>query len=143
MAFDIQELTLANRSLLDNIGHDVFDHNIIADQLQAFLDDPRHLMYVATAAGLVVGMASAVEYFHPDKKAQLFINEVGVATTHRRKGIGRALVTQLIEVAKDRHCSYAWLGTENSNTAAQACFGMVPGAGTPQSFLLYEWDFEE
>ncbi len=143
MTIDIQELTLANQSYLNNIGHDVFDHDIIADQLRAFLDDPRHLMYVAIDADLVVGMASAFEYFHPDKQAQLFINEVGVASTHRRQGIGRALVTKLIGVAKDRECSYAWLGTEETNTAAQACFGSVSSGEKPQSFLLYEWDLED
>jgi predicted GNAT family acetyltransferase len=60
-------------------------------------------------------MASAVEYFHPDKPPQLWINEVGVALSHRKQGIGRQLVQKLVASAKDRGCIYAWLGTEGSN----------------------------
>jgi aminoglycoside 6'-N-acetyltransferase I len=36
--------------------------------------------------GLVVGMASAFEYFHPGKPPQMFVNEVGVTPAHQRRG---------------------------------------------------------
>jgi ribosomal protein S18 acetylase RimI-like enzyme len=87
-------------------------------------------------------MASAVEYFHPDKPPQLWINEVGVALSHRKRGIGRQLVQELVASAKDRGCVYAWLGTNTDNVAAQACFSSVPEVETPQPFLLYEWELE-
>ena len=53
--------------------------------------DPRHLMLVAIEDDLVVGMASAVEYFHPDKPPQMWINEVVVSPAWQRRGTGRAL----------------------------------------------------
>ena len=55
-----------------------------------FLADSRHHLAVAVDEGRVVGMASAVHYVHPDKPPELWINEVGVAPTHRGLGIGRA-----------------------------------------------------
>jgi len=55
--------------------------------LEAFLNDARHVMFVAVESGQVVGMGSAVEYFHPDKPPQLWINEVGVAPAFQRRGI--------------------------------------------------------
>jgi len=140
---DIVTLTADNAGLLDTVAPDVFDHAIDAEQLAAFLDDPRHVMVLAVADGTVVGMASAVEYFHPDKMPQLWINEVGVAPTHRRLGIGRRLVQALIDLAEVRGCTYAWLGTENDNVSGKACFSSVPEGEPPQPFLLYEWDLED
>jgi aminoglycoside 6'-N-acetyltransferase I len=88
-------------------------------------------------------MASAVEYFHPDKSPQLWINEVGVAPTHRRRGIGRALVLELVAEAESRGCICAWLGTDSDNESGKACFSSIPGVSAPQAFLLYEWDLED
>jgi len=143
MAINIQILTAANQDLLNNIGDEVFDHDILPDQLRAFLDDPRHVMCLATDTEMVVGMASAIEYFHPDKEPQLFINEVGVASTHRCRGIGRELIEKLIDIGEDRGCVYVWLGTDMDNLPAQACFKAVPEGENPQTFLLYEWDLED
>lgn len=138
----IQQLTTANKQCLDRLAPEVFDNAIDPVQLARFLSDPRHLMLVAIEDGLVVGMASAVEYFHPDKPPQMWINEVGVSPAWQRRGIGRALTAALVEAARQRGCAYAWLGTDRDNTAAQACFRSVPDVEPPQPFLLYEWELE-
>lgn len=142
MSVNIELLTSANCDVLNRIGSEVFDEAIDPKYLKLFVDDPRHIMYLAVDENTVVGMASAVEYFHPDKAPQLWINEVGVASTHRRKGIGRMLVETMIDAAEERGCIYAWLGTDTNNTPAQACFSSVKDVEIPQSFLLYEWDLE-
>jgi len=142
MQHDIRPLTRDSAGLLDRIAEDVFDEPIRPASLDAFLDCPRHVMFLAVADGGVVGMASGVEYFHPDKAPQLWINEVGVARDYRRRGIGRALVQALVDEARRRGCSYAWLGTAHDNAAGRACFSSVPGASQPQHVLLYEWDIE-
>jgi ribosomal protein S18 acetylase RimI-like enzyme len=133
----------ANGPLLDTIAPDVFDHPVRPDYLADFLGDPRHLMFVAIEAGVVVGMATAFEYFHPDKPPQLFINEVGVSPAWQKRGIGRELTARLVAESKRRGCQYAWLGTETDNLAAQRCFASVPDVEAPKPFLLYEWDSED
>ena len=143
MTVRIVKLSNDNADVLRHVADDVFDHAIIPAQLRAFLDDPRHVLFVAQDADTVVGMASAFEYFHPDKQPQLFINEIGVAPTHQNQGIGRQLISALIETAKSRGCVFAWLGTEDNNLPAQACFAAVPGGAEPQPFLLYEWKIED
>ncbi len=140
MSVKIQRLSDANAELLKNIAPDVFDHSINPQYLEAFLADPRHMMCLAVDEHTVVGMASAVEYFHPDKPPQLWINEVGVASTHRCRGIGRELVGWMIKTARARNCVYAWLGTDTDNAAGQACFAAVAEGEKPQPFLLYEWE---
>ena len=142
MSIEIVLLSNANAELLKDIAPEVFDYEINPQYLKAFLGDPCHIMYLAIDNKVVVGMASAVEYFHPDKPPQLWINEVGVALSHRKRGIGRQLVQKLVETAKDRGCVYAWLGTDTDNVAAQACFSSVPEGEPPQHFLLYEWELD-
>jgi len=140
MTTDIVSLSQSNAALLNNVAPDVFDNAIDPKSLAAFLADPRHLMVVAVQDGIIVGMATAFEYFHPDKPSQMFVNEVGVTPAHQRRGIGRKLVEALLDNAHARGCVFAWLGTATDNTAAQACFASVPRSTKPQPFLLYEWD---
>lgn len=125
--------------LLENIAEDVFDHAINPSSLNAFLDCPRHVMMLAVVEGQVVGMASAVQYFHPDKPPQLWINEIGVTPSQRNRGIGRQLIQSLIDKAKEMACQVAWLGTDEDNFAAQHCFNAIDNGQTTQKFLLYEW----
>ncbi len=137
---DIVQLCSENAQLLSAVAAEVFDEAILPLQLEAFLSCPRHFMVLAIDRGMVVGMASAVEYLHPDKPPQLWINEVGVTPSRRNEGIGRLLVQSLIDIGKSRGCAYAWLGTARSNVPAQRCFATVPNGDCPSEFLLYEWD---
>ena len=143
MSWRIELLDKGNSSLLENLDDDVFDEAIDPAQLAAFVADPRHILAMAIINEEVVGMASGVECFHPDKQPQLFINEVGVSGAHQRQGIGRALVQRLLEEAKRRGCESAWLGTEDDNIAARACYNAVPGGKEPESFVLYEWELPD
>ena len=128
-----------NAHLLNNIAKEVFDHKIDLSSLESFLECPRHIMLLAVEDDLVIGMVSAVEYFHPDKSSQLWINEIGVTSNQQNKKIGRQLINQVIELGKKRGCKYAWLGTDVDNFNAQRCFASVPNGTKPERFLLYEW----
>ena len=80
-------------------------------------------------------MASAVEYVHPDKPPQLWINEVGVAPTHQRRGIGRRLLAAILAHGRALGCTEAWLGTEEDNGSAR---GLYEDAGaSSEPFVLY------
>ena len=133
------DLTAETAGLLDRCAPEVFEADILPDSLAAFLDDPRHLMVLAVAEGVVIGKASGTELFHPDKPPQLFINEVDVTPDWQRRGVGRALVAEIVRRARARGCSYAWLGTAVENAGGNACFGRVPGVERAEDFVLYEW----
>ena len=145
VARDLMEIKLlnsTNRSLLDRVAPDVFDNAIDASCLDEFIACPRHALAMAVDDGRVVGMASGFEYFHPDKKRQFFINEVGVAPSHRNQGVGRRLVACLLDHARHRGCYSAWLGTEKANIPGIRCFSSVPNVQPAQDFVLYEWALE-
>ena len=87
-------------------------------------------------------MASAVHYVHPDKPAQLFVNEVGVAPTHHRRGIGRRLLVALLARGRELGCTEAWVATEPGNTAARALYSTTGGVEDPEPFVLYTFPLD-
>ncbi len=113
---------------LSNVAPDVFDDPLVPSSAREFLNDPRHRIVVAIDNGVVVGFVSAVVYLHPDKSApELWINEVGVAPTHQGQGLGKRLMQQMLDEAKQSGCKEAWVLTERHNTAAMALYKSVDG----------------
>lgn len=128
----------ADAGVLDRVASDVFDNAVDPRWTHEFLADPRHHLAVALLRGQVVGMASAVHYVHPDKPPELWVNEVGVATSHRGQGIGRRLLEALFAHARSLGCSEAWLGTEEGNTAARHLYASVGGREEPMVYVTFD-----
>lgn len=113
--------------VLHRVAPDVFDEPIDPRWAAEFLADPRHHLAVAIDGDQVVGMASAVHYVHPDKPPELWVNEVGVAGSHWRRGIGRRLMGVLLGRGRELGCHQAWVGTDESNLAARRLYASVGG----------------
>jgi ribosomal protein S18 acetylase RimI-like enzyme len=137
MAVTIRLLGPNDGAVFDRVAHGVFDLPVQSALTQEFLTDDRHHMMVALDDGEVVGMISAVHYVHPDKPAQLWINEVGVAPSHHRQGIGRLLLDAMLAHGRTLGCTEAWLGTEETNVAARRLYESA--GAVAESFLLYEF----
>ncbi|HEX5244276.1 MAG TPA: GNAT family N-acetyltransferase [Tepidisphaeraceae bacterium] len=136
-AIEIKVLRKSDRNTLSNVARGVFDNAINLKSTLEFLRDPRHHMAVALENGLVVGMASAVHYVHPDKAPELWINEVAVAKTHRRQGVGSALVAQLLEIGRRHGCVEAWVLTEQNNRAAIRLYSSQGGKRAPKDPVMF------
>ena len=133
MAVEIRVLRSGDESFLSNVAPEVFDNPINRDFTREFLQDPRHHIAVAIDTGVVVGFASGVHYVHPDKAPEMFINEVGVAPTHRRRGVGREVLLALLRVARSHKCANAWVLTDETNEAAVALYTSVGGTEGAES----------
>ena len=127
MTIDVRLLQAADARLLGAVADDVFDKPVRPDQARVFLADPRHHIAAALDDGRVVGFASAVHYLHPDKPPELWINEVGVASGHQRRGVGQALVDCLLAHARRLGCAEAWVLTEPESTPARALYRAAGG----------------
>jgi aminoglycoside 6'-N-acetyltransferase I len=135
MPIDIRLLGPDDAGVLQRMAPDVFDAPLDPHWVGEFFDDPRHHLVVALDGDVVVGMISAVDYVHPDKAPQLWINEVGVAPSHRRQGIGRRLVDAMLAHGRALGCTEAWLGTEEHNEPARRLYEGSGGQAEP--FVLY------
>ncbi len=127
MAIEIKVLQRGDESILMNVAAEVFDNPIDAERTREFLEDHRHHIAVAIDDGLVVGFASGVHYVHPDRPPRLWINEVGIAPTYRRGGLGKAVLRALFQVGRSHNCTLAWVLTDRSNVAAMALYSSVGG----------------
>lgn len=128
---EIKLLHPTDSDILNNVATDVFDDPIVPSSAQEFLNDPRHRLVVALDDNLVLGFVSAVIYLHPDKPApELWINEIGVAPTHQRQGIGKLLLRHLLDHAKQSGCTEAWVLTDRENIAAMAMYKSAGGEET-------------
>lgn len=119
------------------IGQDVFDEAINSEGLAAYLAAPGHLLVLALDGELVVGQCAAVVHRHPDKATELYVDEVGTASTHRRQGIARRMVEEMFDWGREVGCQEAWLGTELDNGAANALYRSL--GGQDEAMAYYEF----
>ena len=96
--------------------------------------------------GSVVGFASGVHYVHPDKPAELWINEVGVAPSHQRRGLGKRLLHAIFARGRELGCREAWVLTSHANGPAVRLYeaaGGVDMADPPVMFTFRLADTKE
>jgi aminoglycoside 6'-N-acetyltransferase I len=138
MAVAIKVLGADDAGVLQQVAPDVFDDPIQAARAEEFLTDGRHHLAVAVEDGVVVGFVSAVHYVHPDKaRPELWINEVGVAETHRRRGLGKRLLHAVFDVARRIGCTEAWVLTDRANTAAMRLYSSAGSAEVPTDHVMF------
>lgn len=136
MTVEIKVLSAADAVVLERVAPEVFDEPIDPEAARRFLADPRHHLAVASDRGEVIGFASGVHYFHPDKPVpELFINEVGVSPTHQNRGLAKALLRRLLEHGRQLGCGQAWVLTDQDNVPAQRVY--AASGGTPSTHLMY------
>jgi ribosomal protein S18 acetylase RimI-like enzyme len=144
MTIAINILNHNDVDILRNIDPDVFDDAIDLQRAEEFLADPRHHLAVAIDNNQVVGFVSAVHYVHPDKpRPEMWINEVGVAETHRRQGLGKRLMNTVFDVARELGCVEAWVLTDRENTAAMNLYSAVGNAETPSDHVMFSFHLEK
>lgn len=135
-------LDSSDQAILANVAPDVFDNALDPRLVREFLGDPRHHLAVAIAGGQVIGFASGVHYVHPDKPAELWINEVGVSADHQGRGVGKAVVRALLEHGRRLGCEQAWVLTDDTNTAAMRLYGSVGGRVEPVPSVMFTFELE-
>jgi aminoglycoside 6'-N-acetyltransferase I len=138
MAIQLKRMQPGDELDFTEIAPDVFDEPIHPDRLEAYLLEPGHLMLLAFDNGVVVGQCAAVIHRHPDKLTELYIDEVGTASTHLRQGIATRMVEAMFAWGRELGCREAWLGTELDNLEANGLYIKVGGKG--EKMVYYEFE---
>jgi GNAT superfamily N-acetyltransferase len=136
---EIRLLQPEERGVLDRVAPGVFDGPVVPRWRDEFFDDPRHHLVVALDAGTVVGFVSAVHYVHPDKPPELWIDEVGVAPSHHRRGIAGRMLDRALAHGTDLGCVQAWVLTSPGNTAAHRLYSSCGGRAAEELSVMFEF----
>ncbi|MBX3579178.1 MAG: GNAT family N-acetyltransferase [Rhizobiaceae bacterium] len=134
MQIDYRLLRQGDDAVLGRVAAGVFDEPVRPDRVAAYLAEPNHHLLVAIADGLVVGQVAAVVHRHPDKPAELYIDEVGVGDDWLRRGIARRMMEAMFAFGRSIGCAECWVGTEGDNEPAIALYR---GFGAEPVHLVY------
>jgi ribosomal protein S18 acetylase RimI-like enzyme len=137
VSIDIRILEAGDEAVLANVAPGVFDNDVDPGLSREFLSDARHHLAVALDGGLVVGFASAVDYVHPDKPRELWINEVGVAPSHQRQGLGRQLLRAMLDLGGRLGCRDAWVLTSPANAPAVRLYEAAGGTDLADAPMMF------
>lgn len=122
MPITIHHVAPANAGLLDKVDPEVFDHAIEPALLATYLADPRHAMFIAVENDLVIGQIRGSVHLQPDRASDLYIDNLGTAPSHHRRGVATKLINAMISWGKAQGCTYAWVATETDNGGAQGFY---------------------
>ncbi len=138
MTATIRAIKAGEGALIVAAGH-LFDSPPEPAVAERFLETPGHHLLIAYEDGAPAGFVSGVELTHPDKGTEMFLYELAVDEAFRRRGIGRALVDELIGIARARGCYDLWVLTDHDNDAALATY-RTTGTTDESSHVMLTWD---
>ena len=121
---------------------DLFDHRPKPDVTTRFLAERGHHLLIAYDGAEPIGFVSGVETVHPDKGTEMFLYELGVAESHHRRGVGRALVEHLATVARSIGCYGMWVATDDTNVAAMATYETTGATRDDKPAVILTWRFD-
>jgi ribosomal protein S18 acetylase RimI-like enzyme len=85
------------------------------EDARAYLSDDHILHWIAEDDGVVVGhLLCHVQRKRAEAAFQLMLYEIGVLESHRRRGIGSALIAAMDSCMAERRISTAWVLADNS-----------------------------
>jgi aminoglycoside 3-N-acetyltransferase I len=107
--------------------------------VQNLIQDNDFLIFVAEAEGEIVGGLTAYELtmFYKEEK-EIFLYEIGISSTHRRKGIAGALIEALKEYCVLKGIKTIFVLCEVDNDAARKLYENTGGKLKIVSY--YEYD---
>jgi ribosomal protein S18 acetylase RimI-like enzyme len=107
------------------------------------LHDERTFYLVAFDGEQPVGYVLAHELprRHGDP-TNLLVYDVGVDESHRRRGLGKALLRELATIARERGIVEGWVLTDEHNEAAMALYRSAGGI-LPQEVTMWEFRYTQ
>lgn len=98
-----------------------------AEALRRYLEQPGTLLVMAFAGEETAGALLATTILNPYRKTNwLYIDEVDVKPSFRRRGIASKLMQGAFTFAREHNLKEAWLGTEPDNPANHLYKGLDP-----------------
>ncbi len=117
---------------------------ISESELSKALEDSRCYLYLAFIDSSIVGLANAFRFPNVEAGGEMvYLYDIEVAQSFRKKGIGSALIKQLMNDCKEDDVDFIWAGTERKNLAARKTFEATAATLEGDAYVEYEWDLED
>jgi ribosomal protein S18 acetylase RimI-like enzyme len=107
---------------LNSADSEVSLKSFSAESLRDFLADDRRFYLVAHRGKELAGAVHGYKLLHPAGVNYWYIDEVDTIATHRRHGVGTAMMREVFRLAETEHADEVWLGTERENDGAKAFY---------------------
>lgn len=133
----LKRLGIEDLPLLQGVEDDIFDHEVDIDSARRFLSDPRNILIVALVGDRVVAQLTAVVHQHIDAVPDLFLDNLGVTAEWQRRGIARRMIALAFEAGAEQGAKTAWVGTEETNEAANALYTATGATGG--RFMMFSY----
>ena len=118
MAFQVQDAENKQLSQLEELEKLCFSLPWTREQLESQLPDGQHIFLVAVVGERVLGYVGMMYVLDEG-----YISNVAVSPEARRRGIGDALISELLLRAEEKALSFVTLEVRESNAPAIALYG--------------------
>lgn len=107
-----------------------------------FLSNSQNILLSAELDDSLVGQVIGYILERWDKdEPMLFLYSIDVAETHRRRGIGTALIEAIRKLGRTQGCSEAFVFTNEGNPAAMQLYQSTGGKrSNPDDVVMFEYD---
>ncbi|GAA1160343.1 hypothetical protein GCM10009630_68170 [Kribbella jejuensis] len=109
------------------------------DAATDYLETPGTLAFVATEGEDITGWCWGSQLARPDGTSMLYLHQLEVAEPHRRKGIGRQLVSAFMSEGRAAGAMKMFLTTGAHNTPARALYASLGGGLATQGPTENYW----
>ena len=96
--------------------------------LRFLADDETNALFLGEVDGVQAGFATANRLQRFDaRRAEVLLYEIGVRDEYQRQGVGRALIAEVLDWAREVGADEVWVLADSDNTRACAFYAATGG----------------
>lgn len=134
---DVKRLGPENEALAGEVAATFYDVDGIN---AAFLADDRDYLLAGYMDGALAGFLVAYELGRLERgESMTYVHRLDVLPRYHRRGVGRALVEKLKDLARERGSFKMFVITSQANDAAMALYGITGGRVIPEADVVFEY----
>ncbi len=138
MDITVRRLTAGDEAITRQVARCLKGADMPSDRAATFVANDANHHNVAEVAGEVVGVVLAYSLDRVDHPyGQLFVYDVEVAESHRRRGVGRALMRHVRDIVGRERLKEAFVLTNRDNPAAIALYSSTGAIADDEEGLLF------